>query len=104
MPIPPVVTLAAWRVRQTWRVVLVTGAGIIAAVMLVCAVPLYSDVSMSAGLRSALSTSFQTSDIIVQGSSAQISAQIISQATHSINTDFHQKLLPHLSPPAFPIY
>ncbi len=77
MLIPPVVTLAAWRVRQTWRLLLVTGAGIIAAVMLVCAVPLYSDVSMSAGLRSALSTSFQTSDIIVQGSSAQISAQII---------------------------
>jgi len=103
MLIPPVVTLAAWRVRQTWRLLLVTGAGIIAAVMLVCAVPLYSDVSMSAGLRSALSTSFQTSDIIVQGSSAQISAQIISQATHSINSEFQQKLGPYLSPLEFSI-
>src|SRR5260370_13980416 len=71
--------------------------------MLVCAVPLYSDVSMSAGLRSALSTSFQTSDIIVQGSSAQISAQIISQVTHSINSEFQQKLGPYLSPLEFSI-
>lgn len=103
MLIPPVVTLAAWRVRQTWRLLLVTGVGIIAAVMLVCAVPLYSDVSMSAGLRSALSTSFQTSDTIVQGSSAQISAQIISQATHNINSEFQQKLGPYLSPLEFSI-
>ncbi|HKF37614.1 MAG TPA: FtsX-like permease family protein, partial [Ktedonobacteraceae bacterium] len=103
MLIPPVVTLAAWRVRQTWRLLLVTGAGIIAAVMLVCAVPLYSEVSMSAGLRSALSTSFQTSDIIVQGSSAQISAQFISQATHSINSESQQKLGPYLSSPEFSI-
>ncbi len=103
MLVPPVVTLAAWRVRQTWRLLLVTGVGIIAAVMLVCAVPLYSAVSMSAGLRSALSTSFQTSDIIVQGSSAQISSQIISQATHSINSEFQQKLGPYLSPLEFSI-
>src|SRR5260221_267122 len=103
MPILPVVTLAAWRVRRTWRLLLVTGAGIIAAVMLVCAVSLYSDVSMSAGLRSALSTSFQTSDIIVQSSSAQISAQIINQATHSISSEFQQKLGPHLSPLEFSI-
>src|SRR5260370_18098165 len=58
---------------------------------------------MSAGLRSALSTSFQTSQIIVQGSAAKISAQSISEATHSINSEFQQKLGPHLSPLEFSI-
>ncbi len=48
------VILAWWQLRQTWRLLLVTGAGVIAAVILVCTVPLYSQVAMSAGLRDEL--------------------------------------------------
>ena len=34
--LPGIVTLAGWRVHQTWRLLLITGIGILAAVMLVC--------------------------------------------------------------------
>ena len=32
------VTLARWQLRQTWRLLLIAGIGIIAAVLLVCAI------------------------------------------------------------------
>ncbi len=52
-PTPPLtatIVLARWRLRNTWGMLLVTGMGMIAAVMLVCAVPLYSQLSTTAGL------------------------------------------------------
>ncbi len=39
------ITLAGWQLRQTWRLLLVIGAGVIAAVIIICAVPLYSQIS-----------------------------------------------------------
>lgn len=60
------VKLARWRTRQVWRLLLVLGIGMTLAVMLVCSMPLYSDVSMTAGIRSVLGNSFQNRDIIVQ--------------------------------------
>ena len=61
--VSPTVTLALWRLRQTWKLLLVTGLGIVAAVMFVCAVPLYTDVAMTAGLRGALTSSTQSAEI-----------------------------------------
>src|SRR6266550_3648989 len=45
--------LAVILLRKTWGLLLITCLGFVAAVMLACAVPLYSDVSMTAGLRGA---------------------------------------------------
>ena len=101
---PGVVTLARWRVRQTWRLLLITGLGIVAAVMLVCAVPLYSDVSQSIGLRGVISTSYQSSDIVVDSLSAIISKARIGQTTRNLNTEFNNKLGPHLKPLEFSIH
>src|SRR5579863_6971617 len=89
--LPGMVTLARWRVRQTWRLLLITGVGIVAAVMLVCAVPLYSDVSQSAGLRGVISTSYQSSDIEVLGQSKVVSKAIIDQTTQKLNAEFQSK-------------
>lgn len=50
------VTLAWWQFRLIWRLLLVVGSGVVAAVVLVCTVPLYSQVALSAGLREALNT------------------------------------------------
>src|SRR2546421_4004866 len=82
--LPGIVTLAGWRVRQTWRLLLITGIGILAAVMLVCAVPLYSEVSMSAGLRGVFSTSYQSSDVIVQSISEVISKATIERTAQQL--------------------
>jgi ABC-type antimicrobial peptide transport system permease subunit len=56
-PIPPSLTIALWQVRQSWRLLLLAGVGILAAVMLVCTVPLFSQVSINAGFRNALNKS-----------------------------------------------
>ena len=54
---PPTIALAFSRLRQTWRLLLVTQLGVLAAVTLMCMIPLFSQVSLSAGLRQALTQS-----------------------------------------------
>src|SRR5262249_26971353 len=67
IPLVPTVALALWRLRQTWRLLLVSGVGVLAAVVLVCAVPLFSQVALSAGLRDALSGFPFGTDVLVGG-------------------------------------
>lgn len=55
--IPPMFSLAFSRLRQTWRLLLITELGLVGAVLLVCAVPLFSQVAVSSGLRAALARS-----------------------------------------------
>jgi hypothetical protein len=66
-PVPPSVTLALQRVRQTWRLLGLVGLGMLTAVMLVSAVPLYARVAMTASLRTTLASSSQSTDIVVRG-------------------------------------
>ena len=101
--LPGVVTLARWRVRQTWRLLVLAGLGMVAAVMLVCAVPLYSDVSQSVGLRAALATSYQNSDIEVDSRSDVVSMALIEQTTQSLNAEFSTKLGAYLKPLEFSV-
>ncbi len=54
--LPAIVRLAWWRFKQMWHVLLFTWLGMLAMVMLVCAVPLFSQVAMTAGLRNELSS------------------------------------------------
>src|SRR5262249_47380258 len=46
--------LAWWRLIQMWRPLLVTWLGMVSMVVLICSVPLFTQVSSTAGLRSAL--------------------------------------------------
>jgi ABC-type lipoprotein release transport system permease subunit len=64
--IPPSVTLAAWRLRQMWGLLLIAALGNIAAVLLVCIVPLFTQVSLAAGLRQVL-TGQGGAQIVVNG-------------------------------------
>lgn len=86
------ITLACWQLRQTWRLLLVTGAGILLAVVLVCAIPLYTQVSMSAGLRDALTPSSDASYIAVHSTSARISAPVIQNTQTQLTSLFHKYL------------
>lgn len=85
------ITLAFWQLRLTWRLLLVTGAGVVAAVILVCSVPLYAQVAMSAGLRDALTTSNNASITI------HSVAHMISQAaTQKVGGEIQQELQENL--------
>src|SRR5690349_13111167 len=97
LPLVATLTLAWWRLRQTWRLLLVSGLGIVAAVMLVCAVPLFSQVAMSAGLRSALTAFPQASQIIIQGNAAGASPDLIAQAQPTIDAFVKREMGPYLA-------
>jgi ABC-type antimicrobial peptide transport system permease subunit len=101
--VPPFVTLAWWQVRPTWRLLLVMGVAIVAVVAFVCTVPLYSDVTMTAGLRNALSSPSQSSDFVVSSPSEVLDADAIGKATQSLNTIFGKDLGTLVNPPQFSI-
>lgn len=85
------ITLAWWQLRLTWRLLLVAGAGVMAAVILVCTVPLYSQVAMSAGLRDALNTPGNASITI------HSIANLISQsATQKVAGQIHEEMQQNL--------
>ena len=96
-------TLAWQRARQTWRMLLVSGVGMVCAVMVVCAVPMYSRVALTAGLRSTFGTYAQNGEIVVRSLPRLISTGLVSQATRRLNTAFDQALGPYLAPPQFSI-
>ncbi|MGH2506268.1 MAG: FtsX-like permease family protein [Ktedonobacteraceae bacterium] len=70
--------LARWQLRQTWRLLIIMGVGLLAAVALVGMIPLYAQVSGSAGLQHALETDPQ-SDYI------QVHAQNLLFGTEALN-------------------
>jgi hypothetical protein len=94
----PTVTLALWRLRQTWGLLLVTGIGIIAAVMLVCSAWLYSQVAMTAGLRGALAQHNTT--MLISTNAQSISSSITNSVTQQLNAEFQKNLGPYLNGPA----
>ena len=65
--IPSSFTLAIWRLRQTWRLLLIVGLGDIAAVLLVCIVPLFTQVALSAGVRGVIDGQPGASQIFISG-------------------------------------
>lgn len=90
--IPSTVTLALWRVRRTWRLLLIAGIGILAAVALVCAVPLYSQVSMTAGLRGVLTATPDDSEIGLQATANTLSPTIVQQSYQGLNRVVQQQV------------
>src|SRR5207245_9419773 len=93
----PTMMLAVILSRKTWGLLLITGLGFVAAVMLACAVPLYSDVSMTAGLRGALTSSSANADIVVQSFAEQINQQKIDETTNNLKQELQCKLRLYIS-------
>src|SRR5258708_33090768 len=83
--LPAIVKVAWWRLKQMWHVLLVTWLGMLTMVMLVCAVPLFSQVAMTAGVRNALNSAppYEQRLTFTLASSQPTTAQI-QQAGQSI--------------------
>lgn len=75
--------LASWQLRETWFLLLFTTLGMVAAVVIVCAIPLLYSVMTTAGLRQTLRATPYSSDIEVYTQTAGISTPIVQ--------DIHQK-------------
>lgn len=81
---PPSLTLALWRVKRMWRLLLVAELGTVAAVMLVCAVPLFSQVATAAGLQGALARSQGANELDVHIMTNRPSQQLIQQCERQL--------------------
>lgn len=92
-----VVTLALWRWRQHWFLLLMTGLGMIAAVIIACAVPLLSETMLTAGLRGVLRVSPTSSEIALKATVGGLSTQGIEQVYQEVKQPLRQHLGTYLN-------
>ncbi len=92
-----VVTLALWRWRQHWFLLLMTGLGMIAAVIIACAVPLLSQTMLTAGLRGVLRASPTSSEITLSATVGGLSTQGIEQIYQDVKQPLRQHLGTYLN-------
>ncbi len=86
-------TLAAWRLRRMWGMLFITGLGMIAAVMLVCAVPLYSQVAPTTGLRDVLTANRDSATLAVNATVVAVSSQSVADIHNTIETSLNNASL-----------
>jgi ABC-type lipoprotein release transport system permease subunit len=95
--LPAIIKLAWWRLRQMWRVLLVTWLGMVSMVVLICSVPLFTQVSTSAGLRSELtSVSLNQQRISVSFISTHPTSDQVLQARQEIDREIQSNLGPYV--------
>jgi len=83
---PSVMILTLWRWRQQWLLLLVTGAGVLVATILIASLPLFSSVMTTAGLRSTLRSTPGSERLAATLSLRAISSQGVTQATNQLNS------------------
>nr|BBH95760.1 hypothetical protein KTA_39590 [Thermogemmatispora argillosa] len=93
---PSVLRLAFWRARSNRGLLAAVWLGMLVAVMIVAAGPLYSTVAMTAGLRTVLLASPQNRAVIVQATTQQINAALLDSITRSIDQEVQQYLGPYV--------
>ena len=81
---PSVMTLALLRLRKTWFLLFITSLGMLAAVIITCAIPLFSDVMTTAGLRDTLNATPASAEIPISASTLGLSTSLVN--------DVHKKL------------
>ena len=85
-------TLAGWRWRQQWLLLLMTTLGVLMATTLICALPLFSSVMTTAGLRATLRASPDNAQIETHLSLSALSSAAIAEATRQVSSRFIQDL------------
>src|SRR5260370_17986387 len=97
-----VITLSLWRWRQQWFLLMMICIGMIAAVTIVCTIPLLSSTMQTAGLRSVLRATPTSSEVALSAQVAGLSTQGIEQIYPSVNASLQQHLKTYLNgPPRF---
>jgi ABC-type antimicrobial peptide transport system permease subunit len=70
-----VITLAGWRWRQQWLLLLLTWLGVTLAIVLVCSLPLFYNVMTTAGIRSILRSSPYSNQLVATADVEGLSSQ-----------------------------
>src|SRR6185312_5530141 len=87
-----IITLSRWQLHQTWRLLLVMGSGVLVAIVLICMVPLYSQVAMSAGLRDTIASSPGDSYVTVHSVANQVALQPIQDVQSRLTAVMQQNM------------
>lgn len=90
--------LARWRIRRTWGLLVLTGIGMLAAVTVVCTVPLYSEIALTAGLRGVLNATPQSAELTIQGYGHMVSPATVDRDYQELNAVMQQQLGAYLQP------
>lgn len=98
--IPPSVTLASWQLRRMWGLLSIVGIGILAAVIIVCVAPLYSQIATTAGLRDTLNrpSPTQSSNTIFSTDASKIQPATIQRMQNVLSNEMQQKIGSYLGP------
>ena len=87
-----VMTLTFWQLRRTWFLLLFMTLGMIAAIVIACAIPLLSDVMTTAGLRSTLRAAPDSTDFQLIVGTNGISSPIEQNIYQQFDPLFHRYL------------
>lgn len=87
----PAFNLARWQIGRGWRLLGLTGIGMIATVLLACTIPLYSWLTLTAGLRDIFATPGQ-SDVSANAVVSQVSRSAFNSSTDQLNAYVAQDL------------
>ncbi len=94
-----VVTLASWRLRRTWFLLLITTLGMIAAVVVTCAVPLFSTITTTESLRNTLRAQPYSSQIEFDTNPIGLSSRLVHDVQKQVDAPFQQNLGKYMSTP-----
>src|SRR5579885_633492 len=95
-PLSSVITLALWRLRRTWFLLLITTLGLITTVIVACSIPLFSTVTGTAGMRNILSAPPDSATISVSVVNQGLSTTIVHDVLHQIDPLIRQHIGPYL--------
>ncbi len=95
--LPSMATLALWRLRHAGFHLLLLGLGMLTAVTLICIVPLFSEVTSTAGVRDFLNASPANSEIALDTATQGLSTRIVSNLKQQFDPLFQQYLGTYLN-------
>ena len=87
-----IVTLASWRLRRTWFLLLGTTLGMVTAVIITCAVPLFITVTTTAGLRNTLNAQPTSSEIRLDTTTLGASTRLVAAVHQQFDPLFQHNL------------
>ncbi|HLI09349.1 MAG TPA: FtsX-like permease family protein [Ktedonobacteraceae bacterium] len=94
---PSTVTLALWQLRRVWLLWLIEGLGIIAAIAIVCTVPLLSAITTTAELHDVLSATPTTSELTLAAATQGLSTKNLNSVQGQIDPLFQRQLGSYLN-------
>lgn len=98
----PAFVVARSQLRQTWRLLTLIGISIVVAAVLVCAVPLFSRLTITAGLRAALAADPDNTLLLASGYPTTVSSTVLDSAQNTIDLDARNFTGQYLSPASAP--